>query len=67
VLVIWKVIFFNSLSGGVESKWVYSARRLLIGLLESVSGNYDAGKFGGMKIGTGNRSTRNLLPLTGRN
>jgi hypothetical protein len=38
--------FFNLLSEGVESSWVHSARRRLIGLLQAAPGDYDDGEFG---------------------
>jgi hypothetical protein len=41
----------------VESNWVHSARRPLIGLLKPNPSDYDNGEFGGMKICRGNRST----------
>jgi hypothetical protein len=41
----------------VESNWVHSARRPLIGLLWPALGDYE-GEFGAIKIGRGNRSTR---------
>jgi hypothetical protein len=47
---------------GVESNWVHSARRSLIGLLYPAPGDYDDGEFGGMKIDRGNRSTRRTPP-----
>jgi hypothetical protein len=51
-------IFFLICLVGVESNWVHSARRPLIGLFQPAPGDYDGGECGGMKIGRGNRSTR---------
>jgi hypothetical protein len=42
----------------MESDWVHSAQRPLIGLLQPAPGDYDDGEFDGMKIGKGNRSAR---------
>jgi hypothetical protein len=45
----------------VESSWVHSPRRPLIGLLHldyGDYGDYDDGEFGGMKIGRRNQSNR---------
>jgi hypothetical protein len=50
--------FLIGIVWGVESNWVHSALRPLIGLLCQPLGDYDHGEIGGIIIGRGNRSTR---------
>jgi hypothetical protein len=51
-------IFFNSHSGGVESKLGPRGTSATEWPIVPAPGDYDDGEFGGMKIGRGNRSTR---------
>jgi hypothetical protein len=51
-------IFFNSHSGGVESKLGPLGTSATECPIVPAPGDYDDGEFGGMKICRGNRSTR---------
>jgi hypothetical protein len=53
-----RVVFFNSHSGGVESKLGPLGTSVTEWPIVSASGDYNDGKFGGMKIGRRNRSAQ---------